>query len=242
MAKNILTSINSPADLKKLSLKEMNQLAGEIRQYLINCVAHCGGHLAANLGVVELTLALHFAFDAPKDKIIWDVGHQSYIHKILTGRRDKMMSLRQYGGISGFPRMDESVYDAFNTGHSSTSISAALGMALARDLQHETNAVVAVIGDGALTGGMAFEALNHAGNVGTDLIVVLNDNEMSISKNVGAMSSYLNRIRTDPAYSRKKQRIENTLNQIPGIGHKLVRTAGRFKDTVKFFDGTGNII
>lgn len=234
MAENILNSINSPDDLKGLSLAEMNQLAGEIRQFLINCVAHSGGHLAANLGVVELTLALHFVFNAPADKIVWDVGHQSYIHKILTGRREGMTSLRQYGGISGFPRIDESVYDAFNTGHSSTSISAALGMALARDLQHESNSVVAVIGDGALTGGMAFEALNHAGNVGTDLIVILNDNEMSISKNVGAMSSYLNRLRTDPDYSRKKEHIETTLNRIPGIGPKVARFAGRFKDTIKF--------
>lgn len=234
MTENILETINSPDDLKRLSLREMSQLAGEIRKFLINCVAHCGGHLAANLGVVELTLALHYVFDAPNDKIIWDVGHQSYIHKILTGRRDRMMSLRQYGGISGFPRSDESIYDAFNTGHSSTSISAALGMALARDLKQETNSVVAVIGDGALTGGMAFEALNHAGNVGTNLIVVLNDNEMSISKNVGAMSSYLNRLRTDPAYSRKKEHIETTLNRIPRIGAKLARAAGRFKDTIKF--------
>lgn len=234
MTETILNSINSPDDLKGLSLKEMNQLAGEIRQYLINCVAHCGGHLAANLGVVELTLALHYVFDTPTDKIIWDVGHQSYIHKILTGRRERMMSLRQYGGISGFPRSDESVYDAFNTGHSSTSISAALGMALARDLKKETNSVAAVIGDGALTGGMAFEALNHAGNVGANLIVVLNDNEMSISKNVGAMSSYLNRLRTDPAYSRKKEHIETTLNRIPGIGTQLARGAGRVKDTIKF--------
>lgn len=234
MEEKILNSINNPDDLKRLSLTEMNQLADEIRQFLITCVAHCGGHLAANLGVVELTLALHYVFDTPMDKIIWDVGHQSYIHKILTGRREGMMSLRQYGGISGFPRIDESVYDAFNTGHSSTSISAALGMALARDLQHETNSVVAVIGDGALTGGMAFEALNHAGNVGTDLIVVLNDNEMSISKNVGAMSSYLNRLRTDPDYSRKKEHIETTLNRIPGIGPQVARFAGRFKDTIKF--------
>lgn len=234
MQQNILNSINSPADVKKLSLEEMNQLAGEIREFLVKCVAHNGGHLAANLGVVELTLALHYVFNAPTDKIIWDVGHQSYVHKILTGRRERMASLRQYGGISGFPRSEESVYDPFNTGHSSTSISAALGMALARDLQGDSNSVVAVIGDGALTGGMAFEALNHTGNIGTNLIVVLNDNEMSISKNVGAMSSYLNRLRTDPGYSRRKEHVESTLHRIPGIGAKLARFAGRLKDTLKF--------
>jgi 1-deoxy-D-xylulose-5-phosphate synthase len=234
MEAKILDSIDSPDNLKGLSLNEMIQLAEEIRQFLINCVAHCGGHLAANLGVVELTLALHYVFDTPADKIIWDVGHQSYIHKILTGRRESMMSLRQYGGISGFPRMDESIYDAFNTGHSSTSISAALGMALARDLKQENNSVVAVIGDGALTGGMAFEALNHAGNVGTNLIVILNDNEMSISRNVGAMSSYLNRLRTDPDYSRRKEHIETTLNRIPAVGPQVARLAVRFKDTIKF--------
>ncbi len=230
----ILNTINSPRDLKKLSLPEMTQLANEIRQLLVKSVAKCGGHLASNLGVVELSLALHTVFDSPEDKIIWDVGHQAYVHKILTGRREQMSTLRQYGGISGFPKVEESEYDAFNTGHSSTSISAALGMALARDLQGKSNSVVAVIGDGALTAGMAFEALNHAGQEDSDLIVVLNDNEMSISKNVGAMSAYLNRLRTDPSYSRTKEEIESVLNRIPGIGPNLARAAGKFKDTVKY--------
>lgn len=230
----ILNTINSPRDLKKLSLPEMTQLANEIRQLLVKSVAKCGGHLASNLGVVELSLALHMVFDSPEDKIIWDVGHQAYVHKILTGRREQMSTLRQYGGISGFPKVEESEHDAFNTGHSSTSISAALGMALARDLQGQSNSVVAVIGDGALTAGMAFEALNHAGQEDSDLIVVLNDNEMSISKNVGAMSAYLNRLRTDPSYSRTKEEIESVLNRIPGIGPNLARAAGKFKDTVKY--------
>ncbi len=230
----ILKGINSPEDLKKLSLAEMNDLAKDIRQVLIHSVSQCGGHLASNLGVVELTIAMHYVFHTPEDKIIWDVGHQSYVHKILTGRKDKMSSLRQYGGISGFPKAEESPHDAFNTGHSSTSISAALGMALARDIQKQHFSVVAVTGDGALTGGMTYEALNHAGNEGRDLTVILNDNEMSISKNVGAMSSYLNRLRTDPSYSRTKEEIEGVLSRIPGIGPNIARAAGRFKDTVKY--------
>lgn len=226
--------INSPLDLKKLTLAEMNELAGEIRQQLIESVSRSGGHLAANLGVVELSIALHYVYDTPHDKIIWDVGHQSYVHKILTGRGDRMSTLRQYGGISGFPKSEESPYDAFNTGHSSTSISAALGMALARDVQDQHYSVIAVTGDGALTGGMTYEALNHAGNAGLDLTVILNDNEMSISKNVGAMSSYLNRLRTDPSYARTKDEIEGVLSRIPGIGPNIARAAGRFKDTVKY--------
>lgn len=212
----------------------MNELAAEIRQQLIQSVSRSGGHLAANLGVVELTIALHYVYDTPRDKIIWDVGHQSYVHKILTGRQDRMATLRQYGGISGFPKSEESPHDAFNTGHSSTSISAALGMALARDIQNEHYAVIAVTGDGALTGGMTYEALNNAGNAGHDLTVILNDNEMSISKNVGAMSSYLNRLRTDPSYARTKEEIESVLSRIPGIGPNIARAAGRFKDTVKY--------
>lgn len=229
-----LDRINSPQDLKRLSLTEMNDLARDIRQVLIRSVAQCGGHLASNLGVVELTIALHYVFNSPEDKIIWDVGHQSYVHKILTGRKDRMSTLRQYGGISGFPKAEESPYDAFNTGHSSTSISAALGMALARDIQRSNYSVVAITGDGALTGGMTYEALNHAGNEGRDITVILNDNEMSISKNVGAMSSYLNRLRTDPSYSRTKEEVEGILSRIPGIGPNIARAAGRFKDTVKY--------
>ncbi|MBO8159189.1 1-deoxy-D-xylulose-5-phosphate synthase [Thermosyntropha sp.] len=230
----IIDRINSPRDLKALNLSMMNQLASEIRELLVNTVSQCGGHLAPNLGVVELTLALHYVFDSPHDKIIWDVGHQSYVHKILTGRKDKMPTLRQYGGLSGFPKYEESEHDVFNTGHSSTSISAALGIALARDLKREKYSVIAVIGDGALTGGMAFEALNHAGHKGTDLIVVLNDNEMSISKNVGALSGYLNRLRSEPSYTRTKEEIEMVLNKIPGIGPNIARAAGRFKDMVKY--------
>lgn len=229
-----LRNIHSPRELKQLSLAELNELAAEIRQQLIQSVSRSGGHLAANLGVVELTIALHYVYDTPRDKIIWDVGHQSYVHKILTGRLDKMPTLRQYGGISGFPKTEESEYDAFNTGHSSTSISAALGMVMARDLQHQQYSVIAVTGDGALTGGMTYEALNNAGNAGHDITVILNDNEMSISKNVGAMSSYLNRLRTDPSYARTKDEIENVLSRIPGIGHNIARAAGRFKDTVKY--------
>lgn len=230
----ILDSINSPGDVKKLDLPRMTELAQDIRQLLIKSVSECGGHLAANLGVVELTIALHYVFNSPDDKLIWDVGHQSYIHKILTGRRDDMCTLRQFGGLSGFPKHEESEHDIFNTGHSSTSISAAMGIALARDIKGEDYSVAAVIGDGALTGGMAFEALNHAGHEARDLIVVLNDNEMSISKNVGAMSAYLNRLRTDPSYYRTKEGIEKNLNRIPGIGPNIARAAGRFKDTVKY--------
>lgn len=231
----ILESISSPQDIKTLDTVKMNKLAADIRELLINSVSRCGGHLAANLGVVELTIALHYAFNTPEDRIIWDVGHQSYVHKILTGRWQQMDSLRQFGGLSGFPKSEESPHDAFNTGHSSTSISAALGLVLARDIRKEKHSVVAVIGDGALTGGMAFEALNHAGQEGRDLVVVLNDNEMSISRNVGAMSAYLNRLRTDPSYSRKKEEIETALNRIPGIGPNIARAAGRFKDMVKYF-------
>jgi len=219
----------------------MNQLAAEIRQMLVDSVSESGGHLAANLGVVELTIALHYVFNSPTDKFIWDVGHQSYVHKILTGRKGKMSTLRQFGGLSGFPKNGESPHDAFNTGHSSTSISAALGMALARDIKKENHSVIAIVGDGALTGGMCFEALNHAGNEGTDLIVILNDNEMSINKNVGAMASYLNRLRTDPSYSRKKEDIGSALHRIPAIGPNIARAAGRFKDMVKFLMVPGTL-
>lgn len=231
---SILESINSPQDLKKLDIPAMIKLADQIRSLLINSVSQCGGHLAANLGVVELTLALHYVFDSPDDKLIWDVGHQSYVHKILTGRREQMSTLRQYGGLSGFPKVEESPHDVFNTGHSSTSISAAVGLAIARDIAQQNNAVIAIIGDGAFTGGMAFEALNHAGHEGRDLIVILNDNEMSISHNVGALSSYLNRLRSDPSYFRTKEEIEIALYRIPGIGPNLARAAGRFKDLVKY--------
>ncbi|MTI65443.1 MAG: 1-deoxy-D-xylulose-5-phosphate synthase [Firmicutes bacterium] len=231
----ILSTINNLEDLKKLNSNEMNSLAKELRNFVIENVSKTGGHLASNLGVVELTLALHRSFNSPKDKIIWDVGHQSYIHKIITGRKDKFKSLRQIDGLSGFPKRDESKHDAFETGHSSTSISAGIGMALARDVKKENSHVVSVIGDGAMTAGMAFEALNHAGDLGTNLIVILNDNEMSISKNVGGMSQYLDRIRTAPTYSRMKGDVESFLNRIPAIGNKVYKTAERAKDSVKYF-------
>jgi 1-deoxy-D-xylulose-5-phosphate synthase (EC 2.2.1.7) len=230
----ILEELELPQGIKKLKLDEKQKLARDIRDILVKSVASCGGHLASNLGVVELTIALHSVFDTHTDRIIWDVGHQSYVHKILTGRFRDMDTLRQFGGLSGFTKCRESTHDAFDTGHSSTSISSALGMALARDRLGESYSVIAVIGDGALTGGMAFEALNHAGHLGTDLMVVLNDNEMSISRNVGALSGYLNRLRTDPSYSRTKEEIETVLNRIPRIGSSLASAASRFKDKVKY--------
>ena len=197
-------------------------------------VSNNGGHLASNLGVVELTLALHRKFDSPCDKIIWDVGHQTYVHKLLTGRLDRFKTIRQCHGLSGFPKRAESAHDCFETGHSSTSISAAVGFAKARDVLRECHHVVAVIGDGAMTGGMAFEALNHAGHSESNMIVVLNDNEMSISPNVGAMSSYLNRLRTDPLYDKRKEDIEDLLKRIPGIGSKVVKVVAKAKDSLKY--------
>ena len=214
----LLEKINQPQDLQQLSMTEMNRLAQEIRELIIDTVSKNGGHLASNLGVVELTLALHRVFNSPVDRLVWDVGHQAYVHKILTGRRDSFSTLRQFGGLSGFPKRTESPHDAFGTGHSSTSLSAALGMAVARDMAGEDYQVVAVIGDGALTGGQAFEALNHAGMLRRKLIVVLNDNEMSIAKNVGAMSEYLYRMRMAPTYSRIKRDVEVLLKNIHSIG------------------------
>ena len=230
----ILDSINSPADLKKLSYQELEVLSKELRDYVIKVVSENGGHLASNLGVVELTLALHRVFDTPGDKIVWDVGHQSYIHKIITGRRESFKTLRKINGISGFPKREESVYDSFETGHSSTSISAALGMAKARDLAGENYSVAAVIGDGALTGGMAFEALNHAGDFPTNLIVILNDNKMSISHNIGGLSNYLSKLRTEPLYFKMKGKIEAILNRIPVIGGSMFRGAERLRDWMKY--------
>ena len=230
----ILERISTPEDLKKLKPDEISALAKELREYIITVASQNGGHLAPSLGVVELTLALHLVFAAPRDKIIWDVGHQAYAHKILTGRKKQFKTLRTFGGISGFPKREESPYDAFSVGHSSTSISGALGMALARDLRGESFEVVAVIGDGALTGGMAFEALNHAGHLKTKLIVVVNDNEMSIAKNVGALSSYLSRIRTDPKYSKGKDELEALIKKIPHIGPTMVKVGERLKDSFKY--------
>lgn len=230
----MLERVNSPRDLRKMSNKELNKLASEIRDFIVNTVAQTGGHLAPNLGVVELTIALHRVFNSPVDKIIWDVGHQSYVHKLLTGRRGEIFSLRTLDGISGFPRRQESEHDIFGTGHSSTSISAALGLAVARDLEGEDYSVVAVIGDGAMTGGMAFEALNNTGHLKKNLIVVLNDNEMSISKNVGAMSAYLSRIRTDPMYYKGKDEVESLLRKIPAVGSTVLKAVERLKDSVKY--------
>ncbi|MCR4425473.1 MAG: 1-deoxy-D-xylulose-5-phosphate synthase, partial [Firmicutes bacterium] len=218
----------------RLSDSEIRELATEIRQFLVETVSRTGGHLAPNLGVVELTIAIHLALDMPRDKVVWDVGHQSYVHKLLTGRRGAFLSLRQEGGISGFPRREESVYDSFGTGHSSTSISAALGMALARDISGDRDyACVAVIGDGALAGGMAFEAMNDAGHIGTDLIVILNDNEMSISRSVGALAGYLGNLRTDPRVQRLKGGLEHVLTRVPLVGQPLARLADNVKKGVK---------
>ncbi len=229
----LLPLINSPEDIKRLNLIQLQQLVQEIRQEIIDTVAQNGGHLASNLGVAELTLALHYVFNTPADKIVWDVGHQCYTHKLLTGRRTKFHTLRKFGGLNGFPSPEESLYDIFATGHSSTSISAALGLALARDLNQETFHVIAVIGDGALTGGMAFEALNHAGHLQTRLIIILNDNEMSIAPNVGALSGYLSRLRADPKYLRRKEEIEQILRKLPAIGPKMVKIGERLKESIK---------
>ena len=229
----VLEGIERPADLKQLSLAQLEQLAGELREEIIGTVARTGGHLAPSLGVVELTIALHAVLGDPQDRIVWDVGHQSYAHKLLTGRREAFRTLRQAGGLSGFPSRDESPYDAFGTGHASTSISAALGIATARDLAGEHYAVAAVIGDGALTGGLAYEGLNNAGQRGSDLIVVLNDNSMSIAPNVGAMSAYLTRLRADPRYERLKADVESVLRAIPRIGGTVAKAAERLKDGLK---------
>ena len=230
---NILKNINEPKDLKILNKEEKEKLAEEIRQEILKIVSKIGGHLASNLGVVEITMALHSVFNTPKDKIIWDVGHQSYVHKILTGRKEQMTTLRQYKGLAGFPKTCESEYDAFNTGHSSTSISVATGMARARDLLKEDYNVIAVIGDGSLTGGMAQEALNDAGASGTKLIVILNDNEMSISKNVGGIPTFLSKLRTRRFYTNANSRVKRFTLKIPKVGEKIVDLVQRSKKTIK---------
>lgn len=230
---HILNQVDNPEDLKKLNLSEKQELAKEIRELVIDTVSKTGGHLASNLGVVELTIAMHSVFDMPKDKIVWDVGHQTYIHKILTGRKNKMNTLRSLNGLAGFPKAAESEYDTFDTGHSSTSISAALGMARARDIKGDKNNVIAVIGDGALTGGMAFEALNDAGCSNTNLIVILNDNEMSISKNVGGLSAFLTRVRTRKSYNKSNNYIKRLTLRIPVIGKKIVKLVRRIKYSIK---------
>ncbi|MCI9020074.1 MAG: 1-deoxy-D-xylulose-5-phosphate synthase [Eubacterium sp.] len=229
----MLEKINNTNDIKKLNQDELKQLPEEIRQFLIQSLSQTGGHLASNLGVVELTIALHLAFELPKDKIIWDVGHQSYTHKILTGRRDQFPSLRQFGGLSGFPKTGESDCDCFNTGHSSTSVSAGLGLAAARDLKGQSHKVISVIGDGALTGGMAFEGLNNASKLETNFIIVLNDNDMSISRNVGGLSQYLGSIRTAGVYQDLKNGVLESLHKIPVYGERLVRKIRRTKSGIK---------
>jgi len=232
----ILEKIDSPDDLKNLSEEEMNLLAEEVRAYMLGVVSKTGGHLASSLGVVELTIALHRVFNTPFDKIIWDVGHQAYAHKILTGRREKFREMRQYGGISGFPKRNESPYDAYNTGHSSTSISLAVGEAVGRDLQGGNYKVAAVIGDGSLTGGMAFEALNHIGHIGNDVIIILNDNELSISENVGALSTYLTEMISRSLYNRVRKTTMEMVKSIPFCGKHiynfLIRLTGSFKSLI----------
>ena len=229
----VLEKIQKENDIKKLTPEELELLKDEIRQFLIESISVTGGHLASNLGVVELTMALHLCFDLPKDKIVWDVGHQSYTHKILTGRKDGFSSLRQYGGMSGFPKTDESNCDCFNTGHSSTSISAGLGLATARQVTGEDYHVVSVIGDGALTGGMAYEALNNASSVKGNFIIVLNDNNMSISENVGGISQYLSGFRTADAYRDFKNNVMNSLNHIPIYGERIVKHIRNTKSSIK---------
>lgn len=230
---DILQRVNSTEDLKRLTSKEKIIIAEDIRKLIIDIVSKNGGHLASNLGVVELTIALHSVFNTPDDKIIWDVGHQSYVHKILTGRKDKMSTLRKFEGIAGFPKAAESEFDSFDTGHSSTSISAALGMAVSRDLREGKENIIAVIGDGALTGGMALEALNHAGTTKTDLIVILNDNEMSISKNVGGISRFLSHARTRKFYISSNKYIKGAVQKLPKGSNKIIRFIRKIKYSIK---------
>ena len=229
----MIERINSPQDLKALSIEQMEQLAGEIRALLVETVLEQGGHLASNLGVVELTLALEYVFGDPEDRIVFDVGHQAYVHKILTGRREQFAHLRERGGLSGFPRISESEYDAFPAGHASTSISAALGMARARDLMGDRHAVVAVTGDGAMTGGMCYEALNDAGHTKTPLIVVLNDNEMSIAHNVGALSAHLTRLRQSGAYNALRRSVKRGLGRVPKIGRPMEKGISKLLASVR---------
>lgn len=229
----ILDDIKDPSDLRRLQKEELYALASELREEIVNVVSKNGGHLAPSLGVVELTLALHYVFDTPTDRLIWDVGHQAYAHKLITGRRDRFHTLRQHGGISGFPKRDESPYDHFDVGHASTSISAALGMAAARDIKKENYRVLAVIGDGSISAGLAFEGLNQAGHLKKQLIVILNDNEMSISPNVGALSSYLNRLMTGQFYTKLRQEAKNFLQGIPKVGESMFLLAKKAEETLK---------
>lgn len=229
-----LTTITGPSFLKKMNKQQLEELAQNIRDFLIEKCSKTGGHIGPNLGVVELTIALHRAFNSPFDKIIWDVGHQAYVHKILTGRASQFDTLRQYKGLSGFPKRAESIHDVWETGHSSTSLSAAMGMAIARDLKKENNFIVPVIGDGALTGGMALEALNHIGHDKRRMIVILNDNEMSIAPNVGALHNILGRLRTAKEYSKAKEELEALMKRIPVVGGRLAQAADKVKDSLKY--------
>ncbi|MGL5749820.1 MAG: 1-deoxy-D-xylulose-5-phosphate synthase [Paraclostridium sp.] len=228
---NYLDKVNSPKDIKNMSTHEMDLLAKDIRKFLVRSVSNTGGHLASNLGVVELTLALHKVFNSPSDKIVWDVGHQAYVHKIITGRKDNFRTLRQFNGLSGFPKENESEHDIFDTGHSSTSISIGAGLACSRDIKGENFSVISVIGDGSITGGMALEALNHIGYVKTKMIVILNDNEMSIDKNVGGMSKHLSSLIRNSKVNRVKDEVEKILNVAPG-GNLISKTAHKFKDSI----------
>ncbi|HPC83721.1 MAG TPA: 1-deoxy-D-xylulose-5-phosphate synthase [Thermoanaerobaculaceae bacterium] len=237
----ILERINTPADLRQLELETLSDLADELRQFLLSGVSRTGGHLASSLGAVELTIALHYAFDTPKDQLVWDVGHQCYPHKVLTGRRDRFHTLRTYGGISGFLKREESEYDVFNAGHASTSISAALGIAAGRDLKGESFRVAAIIGDGSFTGGQAMEGLNQAGYLGKRLMIILNDNEMSISPNVGAMQGYLNRVIHGQPYRRLKDEVEQFLRSIPRVGEGMVKWAKQAEQMAKQLLVPGNL-
>ena len=229
----LLDSIDNPQDLKRLTLKQLPILAQEIRNTIIETVSSSGGHLASSLGAVELIIGIHYCLNAPEDKIIWDVGHQAYAHKLLTGRKERFNTLRKIDGLSGFPNKYESEYDVFTTGHGSTSISTALGMAAARDIGNKSHKVVAVIGDASLGGGMAFEALNHAGHLNRQILVILNDNEMSISKSVGALSKYLNRIITAPSYNKIRKDVEGLLKRVPRFGFRVIRAAKRLEEGLK---------
>ncbi len=231
----MLEKVNNSTDLKKLNIKQKEELAEDIRKYIVDVVSNTGGHLASNLGVVELTIALHSVFDLPNDKIVWDVGHQTYVHKILTGRKEELKTMRTLNGIAGFPKTSESETDCFNTGHSSTSISAAMGMAKARDIKHEENSVVAVIGDGALTGGMALEALNHVGSSKTKMIIILNDNEMSISKNVGGINLFLSKLRARKMYNKSNISGKRILAKVPFVGERVIKFVQRTKKSIKQF-------
>lgn len=233
--KDILSTINSPDDIRNLDIPELARLAKQIRRYIISTVSNTGGHLAPSLGVVELTLVLHYLFDTPVDKIVWDVGHQSYAHKIITGRREQFPTIRQNNGLSGFPKPGESPYDAFGVGHSSTAISAAFGMVCARDLAKENHKIIAVVGDGALTGGLSFEGLNNAGASGRDFIVIVNDNSMSISANVGALSKYLTSVISNPIYNKIKDEIWELTGKLDGMGPLIRKTAQHLEESMKAF-------